>query len=174
MTIEIREPILLQKPRLALSHLYALQNDTGNSATKQYEAHNYLIEYQSRNIRRKVTPLHQRKRAASYDISTNLEFNAETKGSSVYAVLPFLLYTTSSHEAERLFDTLSSVMAVVALRLRYTRTSSASLAMTMINGNGAASDTPIFISIIQAFQHVSEFETYLHHHELLPQGSNWI
>jgi len=172
MTIEIREPILLQKPRLALSHLYALQNDTGNSATNQYEAHNYLIEYQSRNIRRKVTPLHQRKRAASYDISTNLEFNAETNGSSVYAVLPFLLYTTSSHEAERLFDTLSSVMAVVALRLRYTRTS-ASHAMT-INGNGAASDTPIFISIIQAFQHVSEFETYLHHHELLPQGSNWI
>ena len=111
MSTEIREPILLQKLRLALSHLYALHTtsiDTShgnpNFALNQQEAHSYLIEFQSRNIRRKVTSLHQRKRdSSSDDLSSSLEINAETNGSSLYAVLPFLLYTTPSHETERLF-----------------------------------------------------------------------
>lgn len=103
MTSEIREPILLQKLRLALSHLYAHHTDDPNFAKNRQEAHSYLIEFQSRNIRRNVTSLHQRKRDSSSELSSTLEINEETNGSSLYAVLPLLLYATPSHDTERLF-----------------------------------------------------------------------
>jgi len=101
MGSEVRQPILLRQLRTALSHLYSLHNVS--NANNQHEAHNYLIEFQSRNIRRKVTSLHQRKRDSQTELSAYLEPTAETNGSSFLASLPFLLFTTSSHETERLF-----------------------------------------------------------------------
>ena len=125
MSSDIREPILLKKLRLALSHLYALHasGHDPNTAVNQREAHQYLIEFQSRNIRRKVSSLHQRKRdckESDSELSSTLEINAETNGSSIYAVLPFLLYTTTSHETEKLFCAQS-----ILHRLRRMKTSEA-------------------------------------------------
>ena len=119
---DLREPILLKKLHLALSHLYALHaNNDPNFALNQQQAHSYLIEFQSRNVRRKVTSLHQRKRdSSSNDLSSKLEINEETNGSSLYAALPFLLYTTPSHETERLF-----CAQTILHRLRRMRTSEA-------------------------------------------------
>ncbi len=100
-----REPVLLVKLRTALSHLYSLHN-ISNSAN-QHEAHNYLIEFQSRNIRRKAVSLYQRQRDSKGNQTQNNETmllpDAENSGSSFYASFPFLLFTTPSHETERLF-----------------------------------------------------------------------
>lgn len=94
------EPILLPKFREAISHLYLL--DKNCNATSQKEAHEYLIEFQSRNIRRKVISLHQKRRDAQSDVSTVLVPDIDTNGSSFYASLP-LLFSISSRDIQRLF-----------------------------------------------------------------------
>lgn len=94
------EPLLLPKFREAISHLYLL--DKNCNATSQKEAHEYLIEFQSRNIRRKVISLHQKRRDAQSDVSTVLVPDINTNGSSFYASLP-LLFSISSRDIQRLF-----------------------------------------------------------------------
>lgn len=118
MSSEVRQPLLLHRLRTALSHLYSLHNVSHSS--NQHEAHNYLIEFQSRNIRRKVTSLHQRKRDSQTELSAYLEPTEETNGSSFLASLPFLLFTTTSHETERLF-----CAQTILYRLRRMKTSEA-------------------------------------------------
>jgi hypothetical protein len=118
MSTEIREPILLNKLRTALSHLYSLNNVTNSG--NQHEAHDYLIEFQSRNVRRKATSLYQRKRDSLNDLCVKLEADDETNGSSLYASLPFLLFTVPSHNTERLF-----CAQTILHRLRRMKTSEA-------------------------------------------------
>jgi len=112
----MREPVLLSQLRTALDHLYFISN-----STNRHEAHSYLIDFQSRNVRRKVTSLYQRKRDSDQnDLSTELPADGDTMGSSFYASLPFLLYTTPSHETERLF-----CAQTILHRLRRMKTSEA-------------------------------------------------
>ena len=121
MSSEVKEPILLNKLRTALSHLYSLNNVTNSG--NQHEAHTYLIEFQSRNIRRKANSLYQRKRDSLNslnDLSVKLEADDETNGSSFYASLPFLLFTAPSHNTERLF-----CAQTILHRLRRMKTSEA-------------------------------------------------
>ena len=119
MSSEIREPILLNKLRTALSRLYSLNYVTTNSSN-QHEAHEYLIEFQSRNVRRIVTSMHQRQRDSQSDLCTRLEPDDETNGSSFYAALPLLLFTAPSHKTERLF-----CAQTIMHRLRRMKTSEA-------------------------------------------------
>ena len=118
MSSEKREPILLNKLRTALSHLYSLNHVTNSS--NQHEAHNYLMEFQSRNVRRIVISMHQRQRDSQSDLCTRLEPDDETNGSSFYAALPFLLFTAPSHKTERLF-----CAQTILHRLRRMKTSEA-------------------------------------------------
>ena len=91
------EPILLPKFSKAISHLYSL--DKNCNAASQKQAHEYLIEFQSRNIRRKVISLHQKRRDAQSDVSTVLVPDIDTNGSSFYASLP-LLFSISSRDIQ--------------------------------------------------------------------------
>jgi len=105
------EPLLLPNLRRALCHLYSL-NSTQSPSNFQADANFYLMEFQSRNIRRQIRSLHQRERDSS-DQDVTLDKKSETlsndisrldRGSSFYASLPLLLCSRSlSHEAERIF-----------------------------------------------------------------------
>ena len=114
-----RDPFLLQNLRMALSCLYSLpsaQSRVPLTAESQAQAHSYLIDFQSRNVRRKATSIHQRHRDSKDggDPATSLELplDADHCGSSFYASVPLLLYSrshghvqiqTPSHATERLF-----------------------------------------------------------------------
>jgi len=116
------EPVLLSNLRTALSHLYSLNSNSTSSPTQnssphyQKEANTYLIDFQSRNIRRKVRSVQQRKADSPPDLTTNGSTKqqqqqhqksmklSEDRGSSFYACLPLLFNTNlSPHQSERLF-----------------------------------------------------------------------
>jgi len=118
-------PILLSRLRLALTHLYA---PPSTGVTNQAEAHSYLIEFQSRNARRKILSLEQRKKDSKKILKDSTQTQEQKErdeheilqnaGSSLYALSSLLLpinnnYNENSdlrqrqqlqqHEAERLF-----------------------------------------------------------------------
>lgn len=95
--------------RSALSHLYSSSSSIASSS----QAHSYLIEFQSRNIRRKIHSLVQRENDSHVDEQQREQAKRNVLinhgGSSMYASLSFLLSSMSdnnqfsNHETEQLF-----------------------------------------------------------------------
>lgn len=97
-------PSLYGDLRLALATLYSLPHR--RESLSSHDAHNYLIEFQARNVRRKLQSIQQRqvdlsKRGGSQEASAADE-EAISFGSSWLASL-MVLIQPDTHSAERLF-----------------------------------------------------------------------
>jgi len=97
-------PRLFQDLRAALACLYSLSSNTANSI-KSFEAHDFLIHLQSRNVRRKLYSIQQsdrdqRNKNKVEDYTTKLA--EEVEGSTWLACL-CLLCCAQADSAERLF-----------------------------------------------------------------------
>ncbi len=170
-----RSPILVSNLRAALSHLYS----SASSLQTTSQAHTYLIEFQTRNIRRKIQALVQKQNDTKKDQNQNQLDEARMNvlvnhaGSSFYAALSLLLpsmshmfpnhnnnngfATSINHETEQLF-----CAQTVLQRLRRVKLSEA-IDFEMEVASNSSTSNPIayddFISKCNTYQ-VNEEEAY--------------
>ena len=168
-----QNPILVTNLRSALSHLYS----STSSLQTTSQAHTYLIEFQSRNIRRKIQALVQRQNdTPSIDQQqingAQRSILANHAGSSFYAALSLLLPSmmemhtntmvpthSNHHETEQLF-----CAQTVLQRLRKLKLSEAIDFEMEFNLESSSSSNPIayidFISKCNTYQ-INEHDAYL-------------
>jgi hypothetical protein len=96
--MESHTPRLYSYLRLALGALYSLNHHQLQHSLSLHEAHDFLINIQSRNVRRKLESLQQRQ----LDTNSLHQEQIDDWGSSWLACLAVLL-NPDSHPTERLF-----------------------------------------------------------------------
>ncbi|KAI2503727.1 hypothetical protein MHU86_10708 [Fragilaria crotonensis] len=97
-------PCLYGDLRVALATLYSLPHQ--HHSLSAHNAHNYLMEFQARNVRRKLQSIHQRqvdlaKRGGDLEVPDG-EVETISFGSSWLACL-MVLMQSDTHSSERLF-----------------------------------------------------------------------